>query len=316
MPRQTQRETLFDYPPDRPTLFDAGPYTKPSSAAPSSPPDFRIPPPDMKVAKGSRPGQPLWQRPQSQAHQLPMFMSAREIQHSYQPLEGDRQQVYDYREGEATNRPFTTAGHPNPEIRTNDRSAPFLKRQGTAGQTMSHYRNFDVPETDQQVWDRKLDEAMMPHYEYREVHEGFGATAGSKQTPGYETLMEHSSAPSFPRSSAGTATWESHQERVDEWVGQRQEMHHQQKWESDQWSLHDRLHEAMQPGGVGYTSAIHLGTGGPHGTSEKPQVYGAHHRIAAMSDIAPDRLLPVLHHRQFSEARSTTGVRNPAWRYS
>lgn len=307
-------ERMFDYPPDKPSLFQPRDYgsSGSESAEPFSPHDTpaRIPAPNMKVKPGSSSPQ-LWKRPQTEAHQLPMFMSAREIQTQYQPLEGDRQSAYDWREGEPTGRAFTTEGQANAPIKSADRR--WLERRGLeSGHT--HYRT-EHDETDAQVWDRKLNEAMLPHYEYREVHEGFGAT-GSAKTPGYETLMEHSSAPWGPRSSAGTGTWESHQQKVDEWVGQRQDEARMQRHEADQWSLHERLHAAMQPGGEGYTSVVHLGTGGPHGQSDKPMVFGAHHRIASMADIDPDRLLPVLHHRQFSEARSTTAKQNPAWRYS
>jgi len=315
MPNTTSRSGLFSYPPDKPSLFDPRDFSSSGreSSEPFSPHDTpRIPPPQLRNPPGNR--GPLWNRPQTQHHQLPMFMSAREIQQQYQPLEGDRQESYDWREGQPTGRSRNTAGQPNERLSTGD--AAWARRRGDyeTGVT-THYRT-SQPETDQQVWDRKLDEALMPHHEYREVHQGWGASGGSAATPGWETLAGHSSAPQPPGTGAEDTSWERHHEAMDEYVGMRQEQHREDRWEAENWSLHDKLREAMRPGGEGYTSVVHLGTGGPQGQSDKPMVYGAHHRIAAMADIAPDRLLPVLHHRQFGEARQMTGKQNPAWRYS
>lgn len=316
MPRNTQRgqgEPLFDYTRDRPTIFDPRDYgsSGSESAEPFSPHDpARIPPPEMRVLKGSDSPQ-LWKRPQSQAHQLPMFMSAREIKTQYQPLEGDRQEHYDWREGEPTFRSRNTAGQSNAAIKSAD--AGWLRRRGGVETGMKHYR-VGHDESDEQLWNRKLEESQLSRGEYEEVHGGGGSSA-SQGTPGYETIMDRAgrSAPFTPSTDAGTRTWESHQDRVDEYVGEKVEQHREQRYWRDQGSLYDTMYGAMQPGGEGFKGVIHLGTGGPHGSSDKPQVFGGHHRIAAMNDIQPDRLLPVIHNRQFAEARGTaTGP----WKYT
>lgn len=308
MPRQTQRSS-----DDKPSLFEPRDFSSSGgeSSEAFSPHDLPrrerrqggpIPPPNMKVPPGNR--GPLWNRPQPQTHQLPMFMSAREIRAQYQPLEGDRQDAYDWREGQPTGRAFNTAGQKNETIRSKDES--WLRRRGGMQTGDTHYR-ISQPETDEQLWNRKLEESMMPKYEYREVHGGGGSSERALATPGYETLMNRSSAQErhpFPSSSAGSGTWEQHQMDVDEYIGRRQEEHRWNREADDETSLHGQMTSAMRPGGEGFKGVIHLGTGGMQGTSDRPQVYGAHHRIAAMSDIDPDRLMPVLHHRQFSDARA------------
>jgi hypothetical protein len=245
--------------------------------------------------------QPRRQRQPDTGKQLPMFMSAREIKRQYQPLEGDIQSTYQEREGEATNRPFTTGGHPNRPIRPNDRSAPFLKRQGTMGQTATHYRDFDRPETHEELWGRKLEESHLTYDEYNEVHGG-GGTGSSKRPPDIEQLWDRSSAPQ--RGSTGhtdTHDWQMHS------YLERKMDAHMQRMNS---SLHEDISHAMRPGGEGFKGVLHLATG-QFGLSGKPEVAGGHHRIAIMHDIQPDRLLPVVHHEKFKDARN-----DPVYKYS
>lgn len=55
----------------------------------------------------------------------------------------------------------------------------------------------------------------------------------------------------------------------------------------------------------GVKSPVHLGE--EQGLLGKPQVVGGHHRIAAQAEIDEDKLMPVLHHRDVSAAKSIGG---------
>lgn len=229
-----------------------------------------------------------------QAEQLPMFMSAREVMHQYQPLDADRQDFYDPREGEPTARSETTGGKPNARLSTYDKKEGFAKHAAQTGDT--HYRQYGHSETDEQLWSRKLNESQMPYSEYAEHH---GGGMAEERTPGWNSLVNRSSAPKMPDwDKAGTGTWEEAEQNQASYVQRKQEEHHEGR---EFGSLHETLSEAMQPGGVGFTGHVHLGS--QFGESGKRQIVGAHHRIAAMEDIDPERMLPVVHHKSIYEAR-------------
>ena len=63
-------------------------------------------------------------------------------------------------------------------------------------------------------------------------------------------------------------------------------------------SLEPTLGQGIRERGV--EQPIALGT--QFGKSNKPQVIGGHHRIGLMGKIAPDTLLPVIHHESFGAA--------------
>jgi hypothetical protein len=237
------------------------------------------------------------------SRQLPMFMSQREIMRDYQPLDGDRQETYQEREGEATNRKFTTDGYPNRPIRANDRNAPWLQRQGTAGRTATHYRDFSRPESDDEMMSRKLDESQMSYEEYADVHSG-GPMRNA--TPSWGTIMAGDSAPQYQ--SGHTETFDNDAQEY----GQRKVDEHYRN-SPGHGSLFDDLAHDMRPGGEGFRGVIHLATG-QFGQSGKPSIAGAHHRIAAMGEIDPDRLLPVIHHNRMADARHGRSDEN--WPYT
>lgn len=298
---------LFDYSADRPQLFDTSAYHSPSAAASVIPQANALP------KRTQRTIQDPWgtSHPTGSGTQIPAFLSARQIKAGYQPLEGDRRDQYDEREGEATNRTETTGGYPNRTIRSNDRRAPYMIRQGqgesvASSDRMTHYRDFGHPESDEQLWSRKLEESQLSPDDYAEEHGGGGST--SNKTPGYETLEGRASAPPYnPRQTFDTTrgggveartTEGSYWEKMNAYVERKADEHRMNR---DWGSLHDKLSDAMRPGGEGFKGVVHLGTQpGPGG---KPEVYGAHHRIAILDDVAPDRLLPVIHHAKFRDAR-------------
>lgn len=236
----------------------------------------------------------------SQGEQLPMFMSQREIMHKYQPLDGDRQDVWDPREGEVTGRRYTTMGNENPKIRAADREAPFIKAQDTGLVAQSkYYRNFGQTESHEAMMSRKLDESKMDYDEYADVHSG--GTMKHK-TPGWDTMMGGSSAPVYR--SGHTDTWEEDQQHHMD-----NKLNEHYRTVQGQGSLYEDLAHDMRPGGPGFTGLVHLATG-QFGSAGKPSIAGAHHRLAALGEIAPDRLLPVIHHNTMHEARWGPHLKN------
>jgi hypothetical protein len=231
--------------------------------------------------------------------QLPMFMSARDIMTNYQPLEGDRSLAYDPREGETTARPYTTAGQPNPRLTTRDVATGYGWAHHVMNTGDTHYRSNEQEETDEQVWDRKLDESKLTLADYHETHSG--GFYGKNRTPGWNTIMERSSAPSAEYKTGHTDTFDDRQLDQADYVQRHQEAHWMARDENENDSLHGMLSRAMEPGGEGFTGHVRLGQ--QFGPSGKRMIAGAHHRIAIMNDIQPDRLLPVLHTQSVAEAK-------------
>lgn len=228
--------------------------------------------------------------------QLPMFMSQREIMGKFQPLDADRQEAWDPREGEVTGRQFTTIGNENPKIRTSDRAAPFLQRQGSAVAGATHYRDFGQTESLGMMMDRKLEESQMSYGEYAEAH---GGGMGTAKTPGYETAMDMTGAPQYQ----GTGHTGTHEYEMDQFHSQKVDEHYEKM---NYGSLYEDLKHDMTPkeqggSGAGFTGLVHLSH--QFGSAGKPQIAGAHHRLAALGEIAPDRLLPVVHHETMTESR-------------
>jgi len=233
------------------------------------------------------PGAPETSKPQ----QLAGFMSQRQIMRKYQPLDADRQEFWDPREGAPTNRKFTTIGNENPKIRTSDRAAPFLQRQDQSAVAKStHYRDFGQTESLGMMMDRKLEESQMPYDEYREAHGGGGDTMA---TPSIEEMWDSPSAPQPQTGHTDTHDWHMH-----EYMENKMSEHHMRR----QSSLYEDVAHSMRPGGEGFTGIVHLATG-QFGSAGKPQIAGAHHRLAILGEVAPDRLLPVIHHEKMGEAR-------------
>lgn len=243
--------------------------------------------------------------------QLRMFMTPREIKSTYQVLDGDRQEVYDDRGGELTNRTYTTGGNTNEPIATNlrqgavpgsrDYGAKWMhQRHGSELQRHSHIRtDVEGMETDEQVWDRKLDESQMSPEEYGEVH---GMSSAQGRGPmDYDELMEHSSAPvrAETRPELGS-TWNAERQESYEGAMESRLGRENAKWEARYGAEAPSLYEHIQAHGV--ENPVHLGTN--VGGEGKPEVVGGHHRIAAAASINDQQLIPVLHHEDIRSARS------------
>lgn len=230
--------------------------------------------------------------------QLQMLMSAREIMNQYQVLDGDRQHREDDRAGMPTWRSHTTGGGTNPEIDTRERQwlAPMMERHGTSLASQTHYRGGEHDETDEQVWERKTEEASLSPADYKAAREGSGAQVS---VPGWDTMMARSSAPkmgsSWEHGHRGyTSAQESHDLKAQSYMDRRYDQIQQDAEYGP--SLIDHLRET---GGV--EAPVRLGT--EHGSQGKPEVIGGHHRIAAMGHINPDQLMPVVHDVNLWHAR-------------
>jgi len=202
--------------------------------------------------------------------QLKMFMTPAEIHAEYQPLDADRHEQ----------------GHETYIPRGSDRSTfqggsgyRRTTQGGYAGYTEGggKYKDVETPESNDELWSRKLDEAQ-----------GYG------EEDGFEPKMVGAS------SRWSGATW--HSSRVTTGGG------HESSWEgseryhpSEKMSLHESIGE------TGVQSPIHLGQ--TIGSEGKPEVVGGHHRLASATEHASygnwsHQFLPVLHHASIFAARS------------
>jgi hypothetical protein len=247
--------------------------------------------------------------------QLKMFMTPREIQDTYQVLDADREERYDERAGEPTNREYTTAGELNTAIPTGIREGGTIgseyeyqrhrwnyerNRYGSELQRATHLRTEESGyETDEDVWNRKLEESQLSPRDYGEVH-GMSRTqeAGPPEMVedlyhmgkiGSSTLNELIPTENPRYGEAGTGTWDRYHERLE--AADEALAKGQAEWEDKYGDYAPSLYESVQQGGV--QSPVHLGT--RIGSQGKPEVAGGHHRIAAAANINSDQLIPVLH---------------------
>lgn len=197
--------------------------------------------------------------------QLPMFMTPHEIHAQYQPLDGDRQNApwdYDGRTGESTMRTHTSGGgtnSANPNAGAVHRGVTGWGRLAdppSTNRTQRMEKNYkrrdqgksDALETDDELWDRKLDEA-----EY------------------------------------GKEAW------------------------SEKSNKSVSLAESIREEGV--KKPIHLSTS-QFGSQGKPEIVGGHHRLAVATADRPGDYIPVLHHRDISEAQRIASSSGNAFRYT
>lgn len=209
--------------------------------------------------------------------QLQMFMTPKEIQAHYQPLDGDRggEGLLEPEHSDwLTNRSVNSDGDPNVALTT----------QQKAGGRGKAYERTESMESDSELWDRKLAESQMDPIDYAEARGDSAAARG----PGM-SVLDRASAPQY--SSSGSSG--SHWARAESYIMRKQDEHFNKS------SLYDSVRE----GGV--QAPVHLGS--QFGVMGKPQVVGGHHRIAAAADIDPNQPIPVLHHADINDARSSSG---------
>lgn len=232
--------------------------------------------------------------------QLKMFMTPREIHAQYQPLDADRQESWEggtyqgtYQEKSwdtGDTRPRADAGSWSTTEERRNRgvhTGPGGNDSGTIERTRGggKYRLYDrnqggQQESDDELWDRKLEEAQ----EFGR-HGQHGEYGGGARADPLRAAHETSSSSSSSSSSGG-----SYGSRGNE-------------------SLYDSIAEK------GVMGPIRLGQ--ERGSMGKPQVVGGHHRLAAATDIDRDRLVPVLHDESIYDAQgggrrhSSTGIGYP-----
>ena len=150
--------------------------------------------------------------------QLKMFMTPREIVSKYQVLDADREDVYDERSGEGTNRPETTAGNANLVANTALREH-WARRD--VGDYKYHRYEESGWENDEQVLSRKAEEAQYDPEYYAEMR---GESSNMPRSFNADQALGRSSAPQ-PRGS-GTSAWDSHEMHQDSYLRRKEDEHY------------------------------------------------------------------------------------------
>lgn len=210
--------------------------------------------------------------------QLKMFMSAREIEAKWQPLDGDRKEVYGGRGETRTGGTLPESQYATDKLPRKNWYTPGGRDRAwtTGGEHLSRSRVIkENIETDEQLWDRKAEEAYDPEYSPVSAKRANSFTMRSATTGG------RSNQP------MGTDTANTYE--------QPQGAHFRHSWDTT-------LGESIESVGVKYP--VHLGQ--TKGSQGKPQVVGGHHRMAVMRNLNPDQLMPVLHHQDLKHARSSS----------
>jgi hypothetical protein len=294
----------------RNTLFDPNFYAHrgQTSSAPLTPTMGRLFDPNM--FNRPKPIADPAQRPAMASPQMKMFMTPREIHEGWSPLDGDREDswggdgtyegTYSPKSWETGHTWDTGVGTTQANRRNyGTHSGPgggdsgTIRRDRRGGKVRLYDRGQEGgTEDDEQLWARKLDEAQ--EYGAHGQHEdkgsdplyaggGGGRTMGSYE--GYPTQRTgHSN--SEPSDSA----WDRHYEREAAWNQRREDQHGNYGQ-----SLYDSIREE------GVKGPIRLGQ--EIGSMGKPQIVGGHHRLAAATEAAPNRLVPVLHDKNIWSAR-------------
>ena len=226
--------------------------------------------------------------------QLKMFMTPEEIHHNYEPLEGDFEQVGDY---ERTSRPMRSTRVPG-EMTVDRKNIhdPSRERMAFAPGTGDYIKG-PRPETHEEFWDRKRDEAQMDPIDYAESRQ----QVGSHTNPHFDisAALNRSSAPKAPE---GNSQGDITDSRLDsfEW-----KEHSYLERKAGDWRIQNEnqpsIYESVQAEGV--KKPVHLSTQfiGPGG---KNQIVGGHHRLASAK---PGSYIPVEHHADIWEAQQYEG---------
>lgn len=219
--------------------------------------------------------------------QLKMFMSPKEITAQYQPLDADREGKLASRAGAWTDRTGTTGGHTNWDYRE-------YPLRGSRPPYMRPDR--EVPETDDDVWSRKSQEAQMSPRDYYEHLHG---ESPRNESFDYEAAPYHASYPQVATSYRNTDTAQESFEGHEASYLERKVAEHEGNFESrfSGPSIWDSVRQS------GVQNPVHLGM--QFGSQGKPQVVGGHHRIASAMETRPNDLIPVLHSPNIRAARNS-----------
>jgi hypothetical protein len=140
-------------------------------------------------------------------------------------------------------------------------------------------------ERDEEVWERKGEEASMPRGEYR--RELIGEEPRGTNTSFFDKLERGELGTGVPYRTGHTSTFEAEDA---EWMDNKYTEFSGERTREAETSLVDSIRESgvQMPVRVGPT-----------------QVTGGHHRIAAAHSINPDMLIPVLHEPEDMPIRSS-----------
>jgi hypothetical protein len=269
--------------------------------------------------------------------QLKLFMTPREIEKEWQPLDGDRRDAYhitygksDTRAGSSTYRARRTDGQSNFD-RNDERTVTGAVTDSDGHKDM--YSLYNRPgnhfpmertgssglETDDEVWDRKYAEALdSPSSGYNHDPKGpryrkpggestdAGGVWRQVTETGAKTRQPASRGNGWYRQTSpvpgtaikGAITLNSRRRGSEAYVPF-------QEIPGSGDSHHSMVDSII---GEGIKSPIRLGL--QHGMNDKPQLLGGHHRMAVARQDTPDRLAPVLYDNDMDQARSTNTKRS------
>lgn len=277
---------------------------------------------------------PMVSRTPTGSHHLPgdqlkAFMTPREIEREWQPLDGDRHDGYaltsgtnDPRAGMETRRAQRSDSVDNIYLGRRTATGAVTNAAGNKRQKMVFKRPSSTSpngtliaggESTPDLWDRKYEEATEapPSGQYDFEDEAVYRTPHGHETSaeGHYTLKTVPGAKTRNKMTGrdGEIGWYRSTGRVPGAKGgptintRRRE----ETWVDHELISESSPHNTMVDSiiGEGIKSPIRLGL--KTGSEGKPQLAGGHHRMAVARVHAPDKLAPVLYHKDIFEARSS-----------
>lgn len=244
---------------------------------------------------------------------LKMFMTAHEITSRYQALDADREEVEGgsyTRTDQKTWEPGSTGYGDTSGGREYRRSVRPMSggKYGYVGRQRIQSDPYDPPsESDDELFDRKYEEASMSRSEYADMH---GGTFKQRyQSPGGGTHGSDSAGRYKYRDTAGNTRVDSRgNPQSGRYVGPSGNSDssgtyhaHEESWQPFDQKPDLSLAEHIEAHGV--TEPVRLGQ--QFGSMGMPQIAGGHHRIAVMRQDNPHGLMPVIHDESIQGARDT-----------
>lgn len=270
--------------------------------------------------------------------QLKAFMTPREIRSEYQALDGDREPTWNLE------RIPTSRQHPSREnvrYQYHDAYGKTLtdpKPIRAVGQTSGgsgYQRDFQynqypqngygtgIPkgeaykstygeESDDQLFARKLSESQMTRSErygsdWRDFFPEDQLDIDSVHTSDIKSYIgstpkrsDYGSNTSGSYDYQDAVEWHSNEKREAKWQERRERVRRAEEDAGEETTLYDMMRQGDVPGRVSLQDPLTRNKG----SQGKPSILGGHHRIAAMEDIDPDRLMPVVYHRDLMSAKS------------
>jgi hypothetical protein len=253
--------------------------------------------------------------------QLKLFVTPKEVMANYRPLEGDREGSDDIDSeveriyGSGTNARYNTYGYPN-----HARNMFGPTDEATHRYTRTKRGQM---ESDEQVWDRKATEADDPYGRQGALSDRWGGRRGRGMgvephltERSYDTFGERMDITEQDRTASNytlpgqtDSDFDPEENRVPLYrhpgregkFGGHETLAQNLRASGYDWSRYDdddyKYPVPLQFEKEGVEAGSHLGY-------DRPQVLGAHHRVAAMNQINPDAFMPVEYHPDFWSAHA------------